>query len=333
MTPGSSPAHAAGSPRGALRVAYTAGWGRSGSTLLARMLGTVPGSVFVGETRDVWQRGGIEDRTCGCGQPFSRCEFWTAAGKLAFGGWSRVDFDEMMHLRAVTDRPWSLPLTGAPSLSRRYRRSLDRYVDALQRLFDAFRVVSGAEIVVDSSKVPSFALLLAQIPASDVRVVHLVRDSRGIAYSWEKQVLRRDRPGSTAHMMRYSPAASAARYSGYNLETQLLPRYGLPYVRLRYEDLVRDPAGHLRRLVDHFGGRAITDDALSFVRGDQVTLGPHHAVAANPMRHDGGALTLRVDDEWRTGMTRRTRLLVTAITAPLLVGYSYPVLGSLRGTA
>lgn len=312
-----------------VRVAYAAGWGRSGSTLLARMLGALPGSVFVGETRDLWQRGGIEDRSCGCGQPFSQCEFWTAVGKHAFGGWSAVDFDEMMHLRAVTDRPWSLPLTGAPSLSRRYRRVLDRYVEALERLFYAFGTVSGAELIVDSSKVPSFALLLARIPASDVRVVHLVRDSRGIAYSWEKQVPRRDRPGSTAYMMRYRPAASAARYSGYNLETQLLRRYGLPYTRVRYEDLVRDPAAHLRRLAAHFDAPA-TDDALSFVAGDKVTLGPHHAVAANPRRHDRGAMTLRIDDEWQTKMRPRTRLLVTAITAPLLLGYGYPMLRANR---
>ncbi len=296
------------------------------------MLGSAPGSVFVGETRDVWLRGGIQDRTCSCGQPFSQCEFWKAVGDHAYGGWSKVDFDEMVHLRAVTDRPWSLPLTGAPSLSRRYRRMLDQYVDALARLFAAFCAVSGAELVVDSSKVPSFALLLAQIPNSDVRVVHLVRDSRGTTYSWQKKVLKRDRPGSTAYMMRYSPAASAARYSGYNLEAQLLRHYGLPYVRMRYEDLVTDPAVHLRRLLEHFG-RPGTDDALSFVRGNSVTLGPHHAVAANPRRHDSGATTLRVDDEWRTGMRTSTRLVVTAITAPLLVGYGYPLVGSLREPA
>lgn len=313
-----------GQDRGPLRIAYTGGWGRSGSTLLARMLGTLPSSVFVGESRDVWQRGGIEDRTCACGEPFSRCSFWAAVGQHAFGGWGRVDLDEMVHLRGVTDRPWSLPLTAAPALSGRYRRALDRYVDVLGRLFDAFRTVSGAELVVDSSKMPSFALLLAQIPMSDVRVVHLVRDSRGIAYSWEKQVPRRDRPGSTAHMMRYRPAGSAARYSGYNVETQLLHWFGLPYQRLRYEDLIREPTPHLRRLAAYFDV-PLTDDALSFVRRDHVVLGPHHAVAANPSRHDKGPMTLRLDDEWRTGMTKRTRLLVTGITAPLLLGYGYPL--------
>lgn len=309
------------------------------------MLGALPGAVFVGESRDVWQRGGIEDRTCGCGVPFSSCPFWTAVGERAFGGWSSVDFDRMLHLRAVTDKPWSVPLTAAPRLSPRYRRLLDEYVGALERLFHAFHDVSGADVVVDSSKVPSFALLLARIPKSDVRAVHLVRDSRGIAYSWEKQRPRLDRPGSTAQMIRYRPAASAARYTGYNLESQLLPAFGVPSMRLRYEDLLANPVEQLRRLAAHFGLRADAA-ALSFVerdaedaedaegaegtvsRGYRVVLGSHHVVAGNPARHDKGPVPLRVDDAWRAQMNPRSRLLVTAITAPVLLGYGYRLSGS-----
>jgi hypothetical protein len=311
------------------RIAYLAGWGRSGSTLLGRMLGSLPSAIFVGETRDVWQKGGVQDRTCGCGMRFSQCPFWTAVGQHAFGGWRLVDFDEMLHLRAVTDRPWSLPLTGAPSVSQRYRTMRDRYVDALGRLFYAFRAVSGADFVVDSSKMSSFALLLAQIPGSDVRVVHLVRDSRGIAYSWAKHIPRRDRPDSTAQMLRYRPVVSAARYSIYNLQAQLLRAYGLPYLRVRYEQLVREPSLHVRRIAHHCDA-PITGDPLSFLSGNSVVLGQHHAVAANPRRHDTGSIALRVDDEWRTAMVPTTRLAVTAVTAPLLIAYGYPLFPSSR---
>lgn len=307
-----------------VRVAYVAGWGRSGSTLLGRMLGQLPRAVFVGESRDLWLKGGIEDRTCGCGDVFSTCTFWTAVGDAAFGGWRHVDFDELVRLRAVTDRPWSAPLTGSPGLSSRYRRALDRYVDVLGALFQAFRDVTGADLVVDSSKVPSFAMLLARMPSVDLRVVHLVRDSRGSAYSWEKRMPRRDRPGSTATMLRYGSAASAARYTGYNAQTQLLRTYGLPYVRLRYEDLVDQPGPHVERVARHVGARA-DGAALSFLDGRTVLLGPHHAVAANPGRLDVGPMELRVDDAWKTRMSPRSRRMVTTITAPVLAAYGYPL--------
>ena len=50
-----------------VNIAYVGGWGRSGSTLLTRMLAEVPGFTAVGELRDVFLRGIIQDRVCGCG--------------------------------------------------------------------------------------------------------------------------------------------------------------------------------------------------------------------------------------------------------------------------
>ena len=54
----STPA-SAGSAR--VRVLYIGGWGRSGSTLLDRVLGQVPGVVSLGEVRELWQRGWAEN--------------------------------------------------------------------------------------------------------------------------------------------------------------------------------------------------------------------------------------------------------------------------------
>jgi hypothetical protein len=47
---------------GRVTVLYVAGTGRSGSTLLARVLGEADGFVAAGELRYVWQRGLVEDR-------------------------------------------------------------------------------------------------------------------------------------------------------------------------------------------------------------------------------------------------------------------------------
>ncbi len=320
-----------GDRRSQVRITYVAGWGRSGSTLLARMLATRPEAVFVGESRDLWQRGGMENRWCSCGQEFYDCPFWTAVGQQAFGGWDTVDFERMMRLRAVTDKPWSFFLTAYPTVSRRYRRLVEEYVSSLERLFTAFHVVSGASTVVDSSKMPSFAMLLRQIPRCDLRVVHLVRDSRGIAHSWDKKRLRLDRPGSTAEMLRYRPTASAFRYDIYNVEAQLLAHYSDTYVRLRYEDLMADPRNQLRRVEQRLGS-PLDENAFAFLteegKGYAARLATHHAVAANPSRHEQGAIVLLPDQDWRSRMGRPTKLLVTGITAPILHSYGYPLSSS-----
>ena len=76
------------------RVLFIGGWGRSGSTLLDRVLGHVPGVVSLGEVREIWVRGVIEDRPCGCDRPFSECPFWTEVGDRAWGGWRSFDVDD-----------------------------------------------------------------------------------------------------------------------------------------------------------------------------------------------------------------------------------------------
>ena len=85
----------------AVPVAFVGGHGRSGSTLLSRVLGAVPGFVTVGELCYLWDQGVLMDRMCGCGKSFSECEFWTAVGKEAFGGWDPVSYT---HLTLPTNR-------------------------------------------------------------------------------------------------------------------------------------------------------------------------------------------------------------------------------------
>ena len=98
------------------RVLYVGGWGRSGSTLLDRMLGQVPKVISVGEVREIFQRGCVENRLCGCGVHFLDCSFWSAVGDRAFGGWSKVDSEDVVAAWRRVDRPWVAPALVGPRL-------------------------------------------------------------------------------------------------------------------------------------------------------------------------------------------------------------------------
>ena len=63
------------------RVLYLGGLGRSGTTLVERLLGELPNVCALGEVVHLWQRDIVDDERCGCGESFSRCAFWTAVGK------------------------------------------------------------------------------------------------------------------------------------------------------------------------------------------------------------------------------------------------------------
>jgi hypothetical protein len=308
--------------RPTMRVLYIGGWGRSGSTLLGRMLGGVTGFFVAGELREVWTCC-LENRLCGCGEPFRSCEFWMRVGEEAFGGWEQAGLAELARLRRQLDRQWSVPILMAPLKWVRRWAPVRTYVEALERLYTAIQTVSGAKWIVDSSKLPSYALLLRMMRGVDLRVLHLVRDSRGVMFSWQKHVARLDSSQKDKMMLRYSWLSSSLRYDLYNLLTHRLPRLGHPYLLMRYEDLIADPRSNLGRAVRHAGVDA-RDSEFGFLLEDgAVSLGPNHMVDGNPLRFTVGRVPLQTDEAWRSGLSTSRRVAVSVLTSPLLLRYGY----------
>jgi hypothetical protein len=294
------------------RVAFIAGWGRSGSTLLGLALGQLPGAVFVGEVRDIWTRGLVENRLCGCGTPFRSCGFWAEVGDAAFGGWDRLDQDRALRLRREVDRPWNQPLLRSRGRLPLLPTGAQHYRQLLSRLYEGIGQVSGAEVVVDSSKIATHAHLL-------------VRDSRGVAYSWRKTVLRPDGTTGQRYLARYGPAAAGLRYLVYNAMAEDLARCGMEELTLRYEDLAADPAGSVGRIAD-FLHLPLPDDLLASLARRRLDPKPTHTVDGNPLRlRAHQAIALAGDEEWREGLPKRERVAVTALTLPLLGRYGYQV--------
>ena len=301
-------------------VLYLGGLGRSGTTVLERVLGELPGVSSVGELVHLWRRGVLDDETCGCGRPFGSCPFWTEVGRAAFGGWDRAIAERMEELRPRVDRTRFVPRLLAPRMMGAARRAeLREYAATWLRLYGAIAEVTGGDVVVDSSKHSSLAFVLRSEPGIDLRVVHVVRDSRGVAYSWAKEV-HRPEAGEDALMTRYSPTRASALWVGHNLLFALLRRLGTRTRLLRYEDFVAAPRDVLAALAA-FAGRPGTDGP--FTDDATVVLSPSHTVAGNPMRFRTGPVALRRDDAWRQRLPRPRRWLVSALTAPLLARYGY----------
>jgi hypothetical protein len=296
-------------------VLYIGGLGRSGSTILDMLLGDVEGVVNVGEVRHLWERGLRQNARCSCRATFAECAFWSAVGEHAFGGWASLDAAAMVAGARAVDRHRQLPaLLARPA---RIRVELDRYTGVLARLFTAIHAVSGAELVIDSSKDPPHGFVLREVPDLDLRTVHLVRDSRGVAYSWTKVVERPDATDCDRMMTRMSPARTALMWMDANALLELLGR-SMPTVRVRYEDMVDDPDLWLGRVLE---GTSIDPAARN---GSAV----HHALGGNPIRFRPDRGPLRVDREWRQQLSPRARRTVTALTAPMLRRYGYALDGT-----
>jgi Sulfotransferase family len=312
-----------GSPQASpsdVNVLYIAGWGRSGSTLLDRILGQIPDFVSVGEIREMWRSGCVENRDCGCGKPFSECPFWNEVGTVAFGGWSKVPLVEIIRLRYALDRAWMTPLLALPVKPRSLDQQIQRYVSFLGELYRAIHKVSGAKVIIDSSNLASHALLLRMIPGINLKIAHLIRDSRGVAFSWTKAIVRHVTEEETTYLPRYNALASSLRWTMYNTLASSLRGCHLSERTVRYEDVMKAPGQEVRQLVE-FAGRPSSD--LSFINDRTVTLDVGHTVDGNSMRFALGEVPLRTDEKWRSKMSRVDKWTVTAATLPLLARYGY----------
>ena len=315
-----------------MKVVYIVGVGRSGSTLLERTLGAIPGFINAGELNAIFSRVSVQDQRCGCGEPFSRCPFWQSVGERGFQSWDARRVRHLAELQPQVIRQRFVPYLLEPRTAPQgFRRRLDEYVAAYRDLYSSIAEVSGAQVLVDASKSAAQLFALRHIEGLDLRVVNLVRDSRGVAHSWSKTDVKmpqiRDRE---AVMRTYEPRSLALMWSAIQLESTFLSARAPFGARVRYEDLVANPRRTLETTLAGIGLTA-RPGWLDHVDEASVTLDSSHGVAGSRSRFTTGRIELRLDEDWRATLPAEARRVVTAVTFPQLVSYGY--LGQSRSGA
>lgn len=297
------------------KVLYIAGWGRSGSTLLDTLLGQIDGFLSTGELRYVWERGVIGDWTCGCQRSVKTCPLWSKVLDAVVASREAEARTIVEWQRQVTRFRHTPGLLYRASNDLGSDEALHSYIAVMERLFSAIREVTGARVIVDSSKRPSDAAALTLAPNLDLYVVHLVRDPRAVAYSW-----RRRQPGIDRHGV----VDSTISWVAWNLMSDGVRRK-LPQrsILVRYEAFVDDPQKTLTRIVELVG-----EDPLRIpdAHGKIFDVKETHTVSGNPGRFRSGPIEVRPDDEWRDRLGWRQKLGATVLALPLLHRYGYPII-------
>lgn len=293
-----------------VKVVYVLGDGRSGSTVLDIVLGNHPDVSSVGEARKVPTRGWGEGSSCSCGLPMGECPFWSEVRE----DWARRvgadDLEGFRELQGVYESRSALPRLLAER--RRSSGRFRRYALLNAALFQAIRAASGRPIVVDSSKVPARALALGSVPGVELRLVHLVRDARGVAAS-------RKKAGTGVSS---TPAwRSSLRWTEANLLSEGVRRLVDPGGRrVRYEDLAADPRGELQKI-----GRSIGLDlsglAEDLLAGREMEVG--HVGGGNRVRMTGSVRFSGDAQGWRGKLSEGEQLVAWAFAAPVMKRHGY----------
>jgi hypothetical protein len=308
-------------------VLFIAGIHRSGTTLAARLLGEIEGFFCAGEVNAAWG-----SDMCACGRPVDECPVWSAVLARAFVGTHPPDRREILALQAhIRSRPVQLL-----NLIRQGRHPTDdhpvrRYGEILRRIFVAIHEVTGADVVVDSTKSPNYAYVTAKFTGLPVSILHLVRDPRAVAYSLLRQPL--DPRKAQGYPEILGPVVSSGRWLVWQALTETLASAAVHgrYRRMCYEDLVRAPTEALFSACQLVG---VADrDLPQFLTSDTANLTESHIVSGNRGRCRVGPTTIRLDDEWRTCMKPLARTLATLPALPLLPHYGYGLLASRRAVS
>lgn len=300
------------------RVVFIAGYGRSGSTLLERLIAAGSDTHALGEVLHLLKVGLPPDERCGCGLPLGECPFWQSVGQRAFGGWSRFNAEEVAQARERVVRFKYIPCLVAGVGTTQHRLDRNRLSRVAMSLYSAAADVADTAALIDSSKHPAYVYLLRRL-ALDLRCVLVVRDPRGVAFSWRKVVKRPEVVSETTMMPRYGVAVSSLRWVAYNASVLALRRLGVPVIVVHYEDLIVDPQAVVNAVADFAG----TPARPLQMQPEGVVLPRTHTVAGNPMRFSDGPVRLTLDDAWRQSMSHRDRLLVSALTWPMRRQFRY----------
>lgn len=207
------------------KIVIIGGYGRSGSTLLEKILANKESTFATGELRHIWERSFLEDQLCSCGDKFSECAFWVQSVK-SFREQIKTSIVETAWLKTRVDRMrWIPSLLFHVLRSSEWVKKYKQYSQIILSLYQAICETSGCDVIIDSSKDPSYVYLLnamAEDGLIDLSILHLVRDSRAVAYSWQRNKKRPEIHWQEQNMPIYSPTKSAFEWCVMNAWLSLL---------------------------------------------------------------------------------------------------------------
>ncbi len=305
------------------KVLYILGSSRTGSGILARVLSTMDGAAYAGELRRLYSRGLREGRTCACGRAHAECPVW-----------SKLLLPEATYLQPSLHEVGRIQKQAAPdhrswwAAFRHLRRGsppapdtpAGRYLGVYSDLHGAFAEVTGSTMVINTSKSPADAVLLPFARKLSVYCVQMVRDPRGVVFSFQQHASKTRGLGARLMAARASLLWLAKHVAGEAIRRRYGPERSL---LVRYERFVDDPRATVDAVARMVGEPS---PAVALSSGIPIAVPEAHGPDGSRwLRFVGREVTLVFDDRWQRQLAPIDRFLVTLMTFPLLIRYGYPV--------
>lgn len=267
-------------PREPVKIIYTMGAARSGSTILGVTLGNCEGFFYAGELRGWLEKSG-EPRLDG----EQRARFWALVE-------DEVKTPPELAGSAAHDIERSVSLLRPRSWWRR-RRLRPRYRATARELFGAVARVAGARYVIDTSSYPLRARELKKADGLEVYLLYVVRDPHSVIASFTGREWKfRESTLLTNLYLSITTLLSTLVFLAHPRERRLL---------VRHEDFIADPRRVLRGVLDCVESSAALPDLGSLKTGV--------AFGGNRLLRSGETIALRGAPEQSLPRSPLTTLL------------------------
>lgn len=287
-------------------VIYVMGDARCGSTILGIILGNHPSIECVGELHG-WLKSSSfpkpgnsksDDHT-----------FWDKVRAEYTAIDYLLDLPKMLEAQIYVESFVRFPLTLLNLIPKPIIRV---YESHLSNILQAVGNVSQKPIIMDISKNMGRASTLLRIAKGQIKIIHLVRDPRGVLWSQLKKNIEQNY---------LSPFQSILIYGIKNifchLVSMLAPNNTVLLVR--YEDLVNHPYDEINR-IGSFLGLSMNELALWTAAGNPLTIG--HLIDGNRIRNET-SISLKPDFEWQNNLHNKHRILAILLSWPFFFLYGY----------
>lgn len=309
-------------PDDRIRVVYVMGAGRSGSTVLDTILNNHEDVIGVGELVHLFIEGSASKENCSCGEARDTCEIWRSV---------RERWSELTELPSITQHErlmtkfTRVQRLAIPEWHRLRSGNPDPdFAECLKQTHATYQAIAeatGKRVIIESSKNPLRARLLCLTPGLDVRLVHLVRDARGVAWSRMKPFTK-SKEGGVPQDIKPKPIHISAGYWLFMnfLSEQVRKSFpDQPSTRIHYEDFVSNPERTLTEIGEVAGldYASVANRLLA-----EEPMAPGHLYAGNRVR-TAGPIKLRSDMAWAEKLTPAQKRLTWLLAGHKLRQYGY----------
>jgi hypothetical protein len=319
-------------------LAYILAASHSGSTLLAMLLNAHPDVVSVGELKAT-NLGNVDEYRCSCGERIRSCGFWIRVSEgMARQGFAFDITDAGTDIRAGGTRYTRrllAPLCRGPVLegvrdaalwlSPAWRAGLPLIQERNAALVETLCEISGAKVVVDSSKIGIRLKYLLRCPGLNVKVIRLIRDGRAVTLTYMDPArfadasdpgLRGGGSGSDRRGEELPMHVAARQWRRSNEEAEALLTGLAPsrHVQIRYEELCANPAGVLGKVFGFLG--------LDPSKAEPDFRAVEHHVVGNGMRLDMTS-EVRLDERWQAVLLPEQLQMFDTVAGALNHQYGY----------